>query len=88
LVAPVGLVRFDEVAGEDLAGGEFDRGDVVVVGEREDAFVGVGAADPEVVHASGAAEGDLAGGVEPVVAQAVVLRGVALVAGAALGVAR
>ena len=63
-------------------------GDVVVVGEREDAFAGVGAADAEVVHAAGAAEGHLAGGVEPVVAQAVVLAAWPLVAGAALGVAR
>jgi hypothetical protein len=43
---------------------------VVVVGEREDAFAGVCGADPEVVHPSGAAEGHLAFGVEPVVAQA------------------
>ena len=45
---------------------------MVVVGEREDAFAGVGGADAEVVHAAGAAEAHLAFGVEPVVAQAVV----------------
>ena len=51
---------------------ELDDGDVVVVGEREDAFAGVGGADAEVVHPAGAAEAHLAFGVEPVVAQAVV----------------
>jgi hypothetical protein len=40
LVAPVGLVRLDEVGGEDFAGGEVDDGDVVVVGEGEDACAG------------------------------------------------
>jgi hypothetical protein len=34
---------------EDLAGMELDDGDVVVVGEREDAFARVGGADAEVV---------------------------------------
>ena len=53
LVAPVVLVRLDQVDGEDFAGGEVGDGDVVVVGEREDAFAGVSAADPEVVHAAG-----------------------------------
>ena len=36
LVAPVGLLRLDEMRREDLAGGEVGDGDVVVVGERED----------------------------------------------------
>jgi hypothetical protein len=49
---------------------------VVVVGEREDAFAGVGGADAEVVHAAGAADGHFAFGVEPVVAEAVVGVGV------------
>src|SRR5947209_18163420 len=79
LVAPVGLERLDEVGGEDFAGVEFDDGDVVLVGEREDAFAGVGGADAEVVHASGAAEGHLAFGVEAVIAQAVVAGGVRVV---------
>ena len=65
------------MAGEDLAGGEVDDGDVVVVGEREDAFAGVLCADAEVVHSSGASEGHSAVGVEAVVAQAVVRWGVA-----------
>jgi hypothetical protein len=37
------------VGGEHLCGVEFDRGDVVLVGEREDAVAGVGGADAEVV---------------------------------------
>ena len=78
MVAPVGLVGLDQMLGEDFAGLEFDDRDVVVVGEREDAFAGVGGADAEVVHSSGAAEGHLAFGVEPVVAQAVVALGVAV----------
>src|SRR5438270_12253743 len=72
LVAPVGLVGLDEVGGEDLAGGELGDGDVLVVGEREDAFAGVDGADAEVVHPSGAPDGHFAFGVEAVVAQAVV----------------
>jgi hypothetical protein len=45
---------------------------VVVVGDREDAFAGVGGADSGVVHAVGAADADLAFGVEPVVSEPVV----------------
>jgi hypothetical protein len=66
------------VDGEDLAGGEFGDGDAVVAGEGEDAFAGVCAADAEVVHPSGSAEAHLAGGGEPVVAQAVVAGGVSV----------
>jgi hypothetical protein len=50
-------VRLDEVAGEHLAGGEFGDRDLVVIGERADAFAGVLDAGVEVVHPSGAAEG-------------------------------
>lgn len=78
MVAPVGLVGLDLVDGDDLAGGEVGDGDVVVVGEREDAFAGVVGADVEVVHPAGAAEGHLAFGVEPVVAEAVVAGRVAV----------
>ena len=60
------------MAGEHFAGGEVGDGDLVVVGEREDAFAGVCGADAEVVHAAGAADAHLAFGVEPVVAQPVV----------------
>ena len=73
------------MGGEDFAGVEFDDGDVVLVGEREDAFAGVGGADAEVVHPSGAAEAHLAFGVEPVVAQAVVAVGVAVGRGGGFG---
>ena len=89
LVAPVGFVGLDEVAAEDLAGGEVGDGDVVVVGEREDAFAGVFGADAEVVHPACSAEAHLAGVVEPVVAQPVVGLGACpLLAGSAFGVAR
>jgi hypothetical protein len=64
--------------GEDFAGAEVGNGDVVVVGEREDACAGVFGADAEVVHAAGAAQAHLAFGVEPVVAQAVVAGRVAV----------
>ena len=46
MVAPVGLVRFDQMHREDFAGGEVGDGDAVVVGEREDAFAGVGGPRP------------------------------------------
>jgi hypothetical protein len=46
--------------------------DLVIVGEGEDAFAGVGCADPEVVHPPGAAQGHPAFGVEAVIAQPVV----------------
>jgi len=78
LVAPVDLLGLDEVRGEDLAGCEVGDGDVVVVGECEHAFAGVGDADAEVVHSAGAAEAHLAGVVEPVVAQPVVALGVSV----------
>ncbi len=79
-VAPVGLVGLDEMGREDFAGGEVGDGDVVVVGERQDACAGVADADAEVVHAAGAAQGHAAFAVEPVVAQSVV-PGVVSVAG-------
>ena len=63
------------MAGEDFAGGEVADGDVGVVGDGEDAFSGVCFADAEVVHAACASEAHLAGGIQAVVAQAVVLLG-------------
>ena len=66
LVAPVGLLGLDEMHREDLAAGEVGDGDVVVVGEREDAF---GGRHAELVHPSGAADAHLAFGVEPVEAR-------------------
>lgn len=41
MVAPVGRVRIDLVAAEDFAGAEVGDEDLVVIGEREDAFAGV-----------------------------------------------
>jgi hypothetical protein len=66
---------------------------VVVVGECEDAFAGMLGADHEAVHPAGAADGHLAFGVEPVVAQPVVPLGVAVacwrgVGGRLVGLAR
>jgi hypothetical protein len=87
LVAPVAVVWLDLVDGRDLAGREVSDGDLVVVGERKDTFAGVFGADSEVVHATGAADAHLAFGVEPVIAQPVVLLAGAS-AGAALGVVR
>ena len=72
LVAPVAAVGLDVVGRDDLAGVEHDDGDVVVVGDGEDAFAGVVGADPEVVHAAGASEADVAVDVDAVVAQPVV----------------
>jgi hypothetical protein len=46
--------------GEDFVGAILDGGAVGVPDEQDDAFVLVGAADPEVPEASGVAEGDLA----------------------------
>src|SRR5262249_4397229 len=63
---------------QQFAGVELDEGDVVLVGEREDAFAGVGGADREVVHAAGAADAHLAFVVEAVVAQPVVAGGAAV----------
>src|ERR1700730_14903540 len=73
------------MGGEDLAGVEFDHGDVGVVGEREDAFADVRGADAEVVHPPGAADRHLAFGVEPVVAESVVPLGVAVGRGGGFG---
>ncbi|HET6781209.1 MAG TPA: hypothetical protein VFH67_03840 [bacterium] len=43
-------VGVDGVGAEDLAGGEVDDGDAGLVGDGEDAAVGVGGAEAEVVH--------------------------------------
>ena len=70
---------------ENLAGVEIGDGDVVVVGEGEHAFAGVGDANAEVVHAAGAADADLAFGVDPVIAQPVVALGVPVGGGEGFG---
>jgi hypothetical protein len=56
LVAPVALVWVEVMDGEDFAGGEVGDEDLVVVGEGDGAFAGVGGAGAEVVHAAGPAE--------------------------------
>nr|WP_259311259.1 hypothetical protein [Capillimicrobium parvum] len=70
--------------GEHFAGGEVGDRDVVVVGEREDAFAGVDGAESEVVHAVGAADRHAAFGIESVVAHAVVPWGVSVAGGGGL----
>lgn len=54
---------------------EVDDGDDGLVGDRDDAFVGVLGADAEVVHAAGAADAHLSVGVDVVVSDAVVVGG-------------
>jgi hypothetical protein len=44
LVAPVALVRLDQVGGEELAGVERDDRDLGLIDDREDARAGVGRA--------------------------------------------
>jgi hypothetical protein len=65
------LVVEGEVAEEFTSCG-VDDADVEVVDEGHDGGAGVGAADADVVEAAGSAEGDGAGGVDAVVADAVV----------------
>ncbi|HEY1119379.1 MAG TPA: hypothetical protein VGE43_16815, partial [Acidimicrobiales bacterium] len=71
----LGLVAAGWVEGEvaeELAGGGVDDADVEVVDEDDDGLSGVGAADADVVHLAGSAEGDGAVGVDAVVSEPVV----------------
>jgi hypothetical protein len=69
---------------EEFAGGGVDDADVQVVDEQQDVGSGVGSADADVVEAAAVVEGDFAGGVGAVGADAVV--GVVLpVAGGGFG---
>jgi hypothetical protein len=80
-----GLVVAVGVEGEfarELAGGSVDDPDVQVLDEHEHVGSGVGPADADVVEPPGVAEGDDAGVIDAVGADAVVG-----VAGAAAGVA-
>ena len=72
---------------EEFAGGGVDDADVEVLNEDEDAGSGVGSADADGVEPAAVAKGDLAAGVDPVVAEAVVGVLVA-VAGGGLGAGR
>jgi len=79
-----GLVSAVGVEGEfaeQFAGGGVDDADVQVLDEQQDAGPGVGPADAEVVEAAAVAEGDLAGGVDAVGADAVVGVGGAITGG-------
>ena len=60
-----------EVA-EEFAGGGVDDADVEVVDEDDDVGSGVGSSDADVVESAVEAEGDVAGVVDAVVADAVV----------------
>ena len=62
---------------EEFAGGGVDDADVQVVDEHDDVGSGVGSSDPDVVEFAGDAEGDDAGFVDAVVADAGVGVGVA-----------
>jgi hypothetical protein len=72
----------DELA-EEFAGGGVDHADVQVLDEQDDAGLGVGSADAEVVEPAGHAQGDAAAVVDAVVADPVV--GVGVAAGGGLG---
>jgi hypothetical protein len=64
---------------EELPGGGVDDADVEVADEHDDVGSGVGSSDADVVEAAGHAQGDHAGGVDAVVADAGV--GVVVAAG-------
>jgi hypothetical protein len=72
---------------EELAGGGVHDADVELGDEHDDEGSGVGSADADVVEPAIVAEGELAGGVDTVVAYAVVLDGLVL-GGRGLGVGR
>ncbi len=82
MLLEAGLVVEGEVA-EELAVGGVDDADVEVCDEQGDVGAGVGSADADVVHAGAVSEGDGAGLVDAVVADAVVGAGAA--GGAGLG---
>ncbi len=62
----------DDQVAEDLSGGGVDDGDVVVLDEQDDVGSGVGSTDADVAESAGDAQGDAAGLVDLVVADAVV----------------
>jgi hypothetical protein len=71
-----GLVVLGGVDGEfadDLSGGGVADGDVGVVDEHQDVFLGVGAADADVAELAGVAEGEFPELVDPVDAAAPVV---------------
>jgi len=64
----------DQLA-QEFAGGGVDDSDVEVLDEDQDVGSGVGSPDADVVQAAGVAEGDHAGGVDPVAAHPVWVSG-------------
>jgi hypothetical protein len=71
---------------EQLPGGGADDADLEVVDEHDELGSGVGSSDAEVVEVAGHAQGDHAGGVDGVVADAGV--GVVVAAGGREGLGR
>jgi hypothetical protein len=82
LVVAAGI---DDQVAQDLAGGGVDDGDVQVLDEQDDVGSGVGSADADVPELAGDAQGDAAGLVDLVVADAVMGVGSAVSAGGCLG---
>ena len=56
MVAPVALVRFDEMAREDLAGAEGDDGDLPFVDDGQDTATGLSRTDLEVIEPPAASQ--------------------------------
>ena len=84
----MGLVVAGRVEGElaeEFSGGGVDGADVEVLNEDDDVGSGVGSADADVVEPSVVPEGDDAGVVDAVVADAGVGVGVAAAAGQRFG---
>ena len=73
-----------EVA-QEFAGGGVDDADVEVVDEEDDVGSGVGSSDADVVESAVVAQGDDAGVVDAVVADAMVGVGVVVVVGGGFG---
>ena len=73
---------------QELAGGGVDDADAQVLDEQDDVGSGVSAADADVVELAGVAEGDVAGGVDDVAADAVVGVGVRSLTGWSAGSTR
>ena len=65
-------VGVDGELAQEFAGGGVHDADVEVVDEQDDGGSGVGSPDGGLVEVSAAPEGDVAGGVDLVVAEAVV----------------
>src|SRR5919206_3984141 len=69
----VGAVGVEDQLAEEFSGGGVDDADLAVLDEGENAGSGVGSADADRVEPAAVAEGDLAGGVDAVDADPVVV---------------